>query len=70
MQYKRSTIRRDSYAPWPSVIVALIGVTAGLFGNIALNVHNFELFLIYFVATGRIHGFVCVRVRVLVMRYW
>ena len=55
----RSRLPREIRAGWPAVVVALIGVLAGLIGNITLE--NLRIFGIYFGAVAGAVGLMFVR---------
>ncbi len=48
LKYKRSKLKRAVRSSWPGVIVAFLGVIAGLIINIVLDVTIVEYFALYF----------------------
>jgi amino acid transporter len=51
LKYKRGTLRRTIYAPWPHVIAGFLLVFIGLVGEIILNFQHLNYFLLYFGVT-------------------
>ncbi len=51
MRETRPTLKRTYHAPVFFVIFAFIATAAGVFGNIRLDPHNFDYFIVYFVPT-------------------
>ena len=48
LKIKRNRLPRPVRASWPTVIVAMAGVIAGLIGNAVMNPEYFKIFLYYF----------------------
>jgi len=48
LKYKRGTLRRTIYAPWPHVIAGFSLVFIGLIGEIVINFEHLNYFLLYF----------------------
>lgn len=67
LKYKRGSLRRAIYTPWPLVILGFAFVFAGLVGEIILNIDNVAYFLLYFGVTFLIVMLMFSRNRVLKM---
>lgn len=65
VKYKRKTLPREVKSSWIATIVGLIGVIAGLIGNILFNVTYLEYFALYFSVTVAIVMLMFVRIRLL-----
>ncbi|UJR34110.1 hypothetical protein I4U23_021517 [Adineta vaga] len=48
LKYKRGTLPRTIYAPWPHVILGFLFVLVGLIGEIILNFQHISYFILYF----------------------
>lgn len=48
LKYKRGTLRRTIYAPWPQVVAGFVLVFVGLIGVVILNFEHIIYFLLYF----------------------
>jgi amino acid transporter len=48
LKYKRASLRRVIYAPWPHVIAGFSLVFVGLIGELILNSQDIKYFLLYF----------------------
>jgi amino acid transporter len=51
LKYKRSKLPRGYYAPWIVVVLGLLGVLAGLVGNIVYDTSSVKYFVLYFAVT-------------------
>ena len=51
LKYKRGTLRRTIYAPWPHVVAGFLLVFIGLTGVVVLNLPHIIYFLMYFGTT-------------------
>ncbi|MCB0354321.1 MAG: APC family permease [Bdellovibrionales bacterium] len=51
LKLKRDRLPRSVRVSWLTLVLAIIAVLIGLGANIALNPHNFQIFLFYFVPT-------------------
>jgi len=51
LKYKRGTLRREIYTPWPHVILGFSLVFAGVIGEIILNLDDIKYFILYFGVT-------------------
>jgi len=65
VKYKRKTLPREVRASWAAAVIGLIGVVAGLVGNIMFNVTYLEYFALYFSITVAIVMLMFVRIRLL-----
>jgi len=65
VKYKRKTLPREVRASWAAAVIGLIGVVAGLVGNILFNVTYLEYFGLYFSVTVAIVMLMFVRIRLL-----
>jgi amino acid transporter len=65
MKVKRDRLRRDERASWPSVVLALTAVVAGLIGNVLLNPEHVKVFLLYFSLTILVVGIMFTRLSLL-----
>ena len=51
LKVRRVRLPRETRASWPTAIIALLAVLAGLVGNILMSPEYVEVFAVYFVAT-------------------
>lgn len=65
LKVKRARLPRQIRASWPSVLLALTATTAALVGNVLLNPHYVQVFLIYFGVAAAAVGLMLVRVGLL-----
>lgn len=62
LKYKRNEIPRSDRAHWVVVIIGLVGVLAGLVGNIIIDIDILAYFTIYFIITFTLVTFMFSRV--------
>jgi len=65
MKYKRKQLPRQAKAGWPTVILGIAFVVAGLIGNIIFDVKMLEYFALYFLATMLLIMLMFSRIRLL-----
>ncbi len=65
LKYKRSKLKRAVKSSWPGVVVALLGVVAGLIINVVIDVSFLEYFGIYFSIFLALALIMFVRVKIL-----
>jgi amino acid transporter len=63
----RARLPRSERAGWPTVIVALVAVLVGLFGNVLLDPLNVEVFVTYYALTVAAVGVMFLRIELLKM---
>jgi amino acid transporter len=63
----RARLPRSERAGWPTVIVALLAVLVGLFGNVLLDPLNVEVFVTYYALTVAAVGVMFLRIELLKM---
>ena len=51
LKARRAKLPRDTRASWPSLIVAIVAVVAGIAGHLVMNPDYFRVFLAYFIPT-------------------
>jgi amino acid transporter len=65
LKYKRSRLPRESYTPWPVVVVAFFGVVAAFIANAIFNTAVLLYFVIYFGGTMFLFMLMFWRIRIL-----
>jgi amino acid transporter len=65
LKVKRDRLPRNVRAGWPSVVIGLLAVSAGLAGNLLLNPEYARVFTIYFTIAMVVVGVMFLRVQIL-----